>query len=92
MNLKLNKIKGVYLIKSTKMNQDNNNNNNQEFDEKKLLKKQKDEWWTQIRELPDARRSRALTYRCKECGKGSLQGVKTTFPNGDVEAICEDCK
>ena len=76
------------------MNQDNNPDNNQEITEKKyknLLKTQKDEWWAQIRKLPDARRSRALTYRCKECGKGSLQGVKTTFPKGDVEAICGDC-
>ena len=49
------------------------------------------EWWDQIRELPDIRRNRALTHRCKKCGKGSLQEVKTTYPEGNVEAFCDIC-
>lgn len=59
---------------------------------KKINNKKWHQWWDQIRSLPDARRHRALTYRCKECGKGSLQGVKTTFPERNVEAICNECK
>ena len=68
------------------MNQEENQTmNNNKTDEWK-------EWWDQIRNLSETQRSRALTYRCKECGKGSLQGVKTTFPQGEVEAICSECK
>lgn len=49
------------------------------------------QWWSKIRELPDSRRNRALTRRCRECGKGSFQKVRTKFAEGDIELICDEC-
>ena len=51
-----------------------------------------EEWWNRIQSLPDDRRNRALTNRCKECGKGRLHGVTITLVENDVENICNECK
>jgi len=63
-----------------------------EIDMSQYNKNQWKEWWDNIRELNDTRRNRALTHRCKECGRGSLQGIKTNFPEGEIEAICIECE
>ena len=75
------------------MNQTNQTNQPMKTDgmDKTINKKQK-EWWGQIRKLTNIRRNRALTNRCKICGRGTLQGVKITFPKGEIEAFCDECK
>ena len=48
------------------------------------------EWWGVMRNLSLERRNRALTNRCRECGKGRLDGVnveKICYEN-----ICEKCE
>jgi hypothetical protein len=47
-------------------------------------------WWSKIRSLSDIRRSLALTKRCKECKRGSLDNIKVKQKG--VEWICNDCK
>ena len=59
-------------------------------DEKRRVKRELwKEWWTNIAPMTEERRNRALTRRCKICGKGSLDNVNVNFEY--IEGICEVC-